>query len=100
MQRHAQLAERTAKSAMSGISHIAEETRCVQDIAEAAIAEAKFVHSEVDSRVAMLVAQAEATTANAVDAFSKRVSEVAVQSEVQALHIVGTVAQQLGKVLK
>ena len=62
---------------MSNSSHIAEETRCVHDVAEAAIAKAKFVHGEVESRGATLAAQAEASTAHITDALSKRVSEVA-----------------------
>ena len=57
----------------------------------------KSMHGEVQSRVALLVAQAEASTAHVVDVLSKRVSEVAAQSEVQASHIVGTVAQRLEK---
>ena len=89
--------EWTTESPMSGIDRVMEETRRVQDLAEAAIAEAKSVHCEVDRRVAMLVAQATATTAHGVDALSKCISEVVVQSEAQTSRIVGTVAQQLEK---
>ena len=92
-----QLVERIVESAMSGISHIVEETHCARDIAEAAIAEAKSVHGEVESRVALLAAQAEASTAHVVDALSKCVNEVVAQSEVQASHIIGTVSQRLEK---
>ena len=60
-----------------------EETRRVRDVAEAAVAEAKSVHGEVESRVATLAVQAEATTAHVVDALSKCVSKVAAQSEAQ-----------------
>ena len=96
-QRRAQLAESNAKSAMSSVSHVTKETHCVRDVAKAAIAKAKSVHGEVESRVATLVAQAEANTKHVVDRLSKRVSVVVVQSEAQTSRVVGTVAQQLEK---
>ena len=96
-QRRTQLVERITESTVSGVSRVTQETRHVRDVAEAAIAEAKSVHGEVESRVATLVVQVEATTAHVVDALSKRVSEVAVQSEAQTLHVVGIGAQQLEK---
>ena len=43
------------ESAMSGVGYVAEETRHVRNVAEAAIAEAKSVHGEIESRVALLV---------------------------------------------
>ena len=66
---------------MSGVGRIAEETRRGRGIAEAAIAEAKSVHSEVESRVASLAAQGEASIAHIADALSKRVSKVAAETE-------------------
>ena len=45
-----------AESAMSGVGHVMEETRRVCGIAETAIAEAKLVHGEVESRVVLLAA--------------------------------------------
>ena len=41
---------------MLSVGHVAEETRRVRNVVEAAIAEAKSVHGEVESRVASLVA--------------------------------------------
>ena len=80
---------------MSSIGRIAEETRRVCGVAEAAIAKAKSVHGEVESRVASLAAQAEANTTHIADALSKCVSKVAAQSEVQTSRIIGTIAQGL-----
>ena len=48
---------------MSSIGRVAEETHCARGIAEAAIAKAKSIHGEVESRVVLLVVQAEASTA-------------------------------------
>ena len=92
-----QLAEQTTEFAMSNVGRVVEETRRVCDVAEAAIAEVKSVHSEVESRVAILAAQAEASAVHIVDVLSKYVSEVVAQSEVQASHIIGTVSQRLEK---
>ena len=82
---------------MSGVGRIAEETRQARGIVEVAIAEAKSVHGEVESRVASLVAQAEASTAHIADALSKCVSEGTVQNQAKMLRAVGAVAQQLEK---
>ena len=77
---------------MSGVGIVTEETRQARGIIEAAIAKAKSVHDEVESRVASLVAQAEASSVHIADALSKRVGEVAVESEAKTSHSVGTVA--------
>ena len=62
---------------MSSIGHITEETHRVRDVAEAAIAEAKSMHGEVESRVTTLAVQAKASTAHITDVLSKHVSKVA-----------------------
>ena len=82
---------------MSSVGRIAEETRCARGIAEAAIAEAKSMHGEVESKLALLAAQAEASTAHIADALSKHVSKVAADTEAKASHAIGTIAQQLEK---
>ena len=82
---------------MSGVGHVAEETRYAGGILESAIAEAKYVHGKVESRVALLAAQAEASTAEFVGALSEHVKEVAVHYEAQTSCIVGSVLQQLEK---
>ena len=77
---------------MSGISHVTKEPRYARGIAEAVIAKAKSVHSEVESRVALLAVQAKASTAHIADALSKRVSKVTAQTEVKTSRAVGTIA--------
>ena len=78
---------------MSRVGRVAEETRHAHGIAEAAIAEAKSVHSEIESKVSSLVAQAAASIAHITDALSKCVGELAAETEAKALHTVGTIAQ-------
>ena len=99
-QRHAQLAERVAENAMSGVSQITDEARRVRGVAEAAIAEAMSVHGEVESRVALLAAQADVSTAHIVGVLSQRVQEVVEHSDAQASRVAGEVSQQLEKGLE
>ena len=96
MQRRAQLAE-SMKSTMSHVGRVAEETRRAHGIAEAAIAEVKSVHGEVESRVASLAAQAEASTVQVVGALCKHVKEMVPHSEAETSCVIGFVAQQLEK---
>ena len=90
-----QLAEQATESAISGVGHIAEETHRARGIAEAAIAKAKSVHGEVESRVASLAVQAKASTTHIANALSKCVSEVMAQTEAKTPRAIGTMAQQL-----
>ena len=92
--------EQTAESAMSGVGCVVEETRHVRDVAKTAIPKAKSVHGEIESRVALLTAQAEASTAQITGVLSERVQEVAAHSEVQASCIVDAVSQQLERGLE
>ena len=96
-QRHVQLAEQVAESAMSGVGCMADETRRAREVAKAAIAEAKSVHGEVQSKVAVLAARADASAAHAVEVLSGCVQEVAEQSQVQTSRVAVAVAQQLEK---
>ena len=66
---------------MSGVGRVVEETRCVRGVAEATIAEAKLVHDAVESKVASLATHAEASTVHVTCVLSKRVEEMAAQSE-------------------
>ena len=82
---------------MFSAGRVTEEIRHTRGIAEAVFAEATSVWSQVESRVASLVAQAKVSTAQAVGALSKCVEEVAAHLEEQTSCVVGTVAQQLEK---
>ena len=88
---------RCPELATYGIRRIVEQTRHARGVAEAAISEAMPVHGQVESKVASVTAQAEASTAHVVDALSKYVTEVAAHSAEQTLHVVGIVSQQLEK---
>ena len=68
---------------MSSMGCITEETRHTGGIVEGGIAEVTSVRGQVESKVALLAAQAEASTAQVVGAFSECVKEVAVHSEVK-----------------
>ena len=85
---------------MLSVGHVAEETRRVRNVVEAAIAEAKSVHGEVESRVAFIKAQAEASTVHIVGVLSERVQEVAAHSKVQPSRIADAVSQQLKRGLE
>ena len=80
---------------MSGVGHVAEDTHCACGIVEVAIAEAKSVHGEIESKVSSLVAQAVASTAHVTDALSNCVGELAAETEAKTSHTIGTIAQQL-----
>ena len=77
-----QLAEQVAESALSGVGQVADAMRQAREIAEAAIAEVKSIHSAVESEVALLMACADASTAHAVEVLSGRVQEVTTHSDV------------------
>ena len=83
-----------------GVGQIADEARHVHGVAEAAIAEARSVHSEVESRVASLAAQANASAAHIVVVLLQHVQEVVEHSDAQASRIAGEVSQQLEKGLE
>ena len=90
-------AEQTAESAMSGVGRVAEETFHVHGIAEAAIAEAKSVYEVVESKVASLIAQANASIAHITGVLSERVQQVAEHSDVQASHVAGEISSNWKK---
>ena len=93
MQCRVHLAEQVARSAMSGVGRIVDETRCTCEVAEAAIAEVRSVHGEVQSEVALLTACANASAAHAVEILSGRVQEVVEHSQMQMPHVAEAVTQ-------
>ena len=58
-------------------------------------AEARSVRGEVESKVAMLAAKADASTAHAIEEIEGRVREVAAYSDAEASRVAETVTQQL-----
>ena len=79
------------------VGRVAEETHRVCNVAKVAIAKAKSVHGAVESRVASLMAQAEASTVHIVGVLSECVQEVAAHLEEQASPVADVVSQQLEK---
>ena len=72
----------------------------MRNVVEAAIAEARSVHGEVESRVALLAVQADVSTAHIVGVLSQCVQEVVEHSDAQASCVAGEVSQQLEKGLE
>ena len=73
-------------TAMSGIKQVVEAMRVACGVAEAAIAEAISIRSQLENRVASLVARIEETTLCAI-------SHMARQAKETTLCIIGAVAQ-------
>ena len=84
-----------AESALSGVGQVADAMRRAREIAEAAIAEAKSVHSIVESEVASLMARTNASTTHAVEVLSGQVQEVAAHSKAQTSRVAEAVTWQL-----
>ena len=76
VQHCAQLVEQVTENAMSDVGRMADETRRAREVAEAAIAKARSMHREVQSKVASLTAHADANATHAVEVLSGRVQEV------------------------
>ena len=99
-QRCAQLVKQTVESALSGVGQVAKAIQRACGIAESAIVEATSVRSQVESRVASLLVQAEASTAHAINALSECIKEAVAHMEERMPHIVGAVANNWEKRLK
>ena len=83
------------ESALSVVGQVADATRRAREIAEAAITEAKSMHSAVESEVASLMACADASTVHAVEVLSGRVQEMAAHSDAQTSRVAKAVTRQL-----
>ena len=85
---------------MSGIGRVANKIRRAHEVAEVAIAEVRSAQGEVQGKVALLTACADASAAHAVEVLSGRVQEVVEHSEKQTLCVAGAVTQQLEREIK
>ena len=83
-QLRARVAEQTAATAVSGMGRVEEETRRMRKMVEAMAVEAKSVRDDVESRVAVLAAAADASATCANEEIASRVRQVAEYSEAQA----------------
>ena len=72
-QRRAQIVEQKAESAFSGVGVVADQTRRMQSVAEATIAEVRLVRDEVWSKMAAFAQRAYASTSSTVGILTGRV---------------------------
>ena len=91
------MAEKIAESAISRVGQVANKMQCAHEVTEAAIDEVRSVHREVQSKVALLMAHADVSTAHAIEVLSGCVQEVARYSEAQMSRVAEAVAQKLEK---
>ena len=93
--RRAQLAERVAESAISGVGQVADEVRKARIEAAAAAAEAVSAKGTIRSQAASFSAQAEASAAKAVEVMEGRVRQFAHESGVHTSRVAEEVTQRL-----
>ena len=96
-QMRARAAKQKADSALSSTGRIADQTICAQAAADDAIAKARSVRGEVESRIAELTQRAEANTSSVLGEFTGEVKLVVEQTQAQTSHAVGSAVQQLEK---
>ena len=96
-QRRAQIAEAKAESTFSRARQIADQTIRAQAATDDAIAEARAVRGEVESRIAELTQRAEANTSSVLGEVTGEVKWVVEQTQAQTSHVVGSTVQQLEK---
>ena len=66
---------------MFGVGRIKDETHHVRNVVEAAVAEARSVHGEIESKITLLAVQANASTVLIVGVLSQCVQEMAEHSD-------------------
>ena len=96
-QLRAQTAERKADTALSSTRGIVDQTIRAQSTADDAIAEARVVREEVESRISELLRRAEINTSSVLGEFTGQVRQVIEQSEAQTSRTVGSAVKQLEK---
>ena len=96
-QSRARTAELKADTALSSAERIADQTIRAQSVANDAIAEARAVHGEVESRISELMQRAEINTSSILGEVTGEVKRVVEQTQAQTSHAVGSAVQQLEK---
>ena len=92
-QRRAQIAEAKAESTFSRAGQIADQTIRAQSATDDALAEARAVRGEVESRITELTQRAEANTLSVMGAVTGEVKRVVEQTQAQTSHAVGSAVQ-------
>ena len=85
---------------MSGVGQVVEAMSRTHGVAEAMIAEATSMRSQVESRVALLAVQAEATISRAVSKMAGQMQAMAAHAEESTSRVFGAVAQRWNKILE
>ena len=80
---------------MSSAERIADQAFHAQSTAEDAIAEARFVHRQVESRIAGMMRHAEIGASSVLGEMSGQVKQMVEQTQSQMSRTVGDVVQQL-----
>ena len=93
-QSRARTAETKADVALSRAGTIADQTIRVQATADDAIAEARAMRGEVESRMVEITQRAEATTSSVLGEVTGEVKRVMEQTQAQTSHTVGSAFQQ------
>ena len=88
-QQRARAVEEKAESAVSGVGMVADQTRYVRSIAEAAIAEARSVRDEVTSRIAEVAQRSDVSASNVAEVLTGKVQHVAAQVKAHTSRAVG-----------
>ena len=88
-QQPARTAEQWAESAISGVGVVADQTRRAQAIAEAAIAEARTVCEEVESKISEVAKRADVSASGMADNITGKMREVAAYTDAQTSRAIG-----------
>ena len=85
----ARTAEMKADTAFSSVGMVADETRRVRNVAEEAIAEARSLHAEIESKMGEVVSRVDVSASNVADSLTGQVREAVAHSDEMTNRAVG-----------
>ena len=88
-QQRARTAELKADTAYSSVGMVAEETRRVKNVAEDAIAEARSLRSEIESKMGEVATRVDVSASNVADSLTGQVREAVAHSDEMTTRAVG-----------
>ena len=86
-----------AETAMSSVGQVADQAFCARTAADDAIAEARSVREQVESRIADLAARTETVASSVIGELSGQVAEAVERSQADTSRAVEGAIQQLEK---
>ena len=89
-QQRARTAELKADTAYSGVGMVADQTRHARSVAETAIAEARAVREQVESKISEVAKRMNVSASGMAENVEGRMREVAAHTEAHTSHAVGT----------